>query len=378
MQHSKIISPERVERILIIKLRHIGDVLLTVPTIRVIKSHLPNARISALVSKGTEPMLTGSPLLEEVIGVDRSLGLRADLLATWNLFLWMRERCFDMALDFTGGERPAFLAWMSGAPIRLGWKGNKKRAFDPVRLFTRSTPCDTGTVHEVLKNLHLIGPLGLDANDLRVDLHWSREEELSALGKAHGAGLALGKPWVHIHPTSRWMFKSWSTQNVAEIVRRLIATGEQVLLTCGPGDRECASMEAIRAEIPRGAHFLAGALTLKELAVLLGKAKLFVGVDSAPMHMAAAVGTPVTALFGPSGAFSWGPWDNDNPADQYLNRNGFQTSGPHRVLQRDWPCIPCGRDGCGGSKQSRCLMDLSVDEVWEAVRAQLQCLKGQE
>jgi len=375
--HARITNHEGIKRILVIKLRHIGDVLLTLPTIRAIKDCLPNGRISALVSKGTEPMFTGNPLLEEVIGVDRSLELRADLHATWNLFLWMRKRRFDLALDLTGGERPAFLAWMSGAPVRLGWKGNKKRVFDPARLFTRSTPCDTGTVHEVLKNLHLVNSLGLEAGDLRVDLHWSPEEELSALLKAKHSGLFLDKPWVHIHPTSRWMFKSWSTRNMADIVKRLIAAGEQVLLTCGPGDRECASLKAIHSEVPGGAHFLTGTLTLKELAVLLSKARLFVGVDSAPMHMAAAVGTPIVALFGPSGAFSWGPWDNNNPTDQYPNRNGFQSSGPHQVLQRDWPCIPCGNDGCRGSKQSLCLMDLSVDEVWKAIEAQLDYLKGQ-
>jgi len=95
---------------------------------------------------------------------------------------------------------------------------------------------------------------------------------------------------------------------------------------------------------------LAGRLTLKELGALINRARLFFGMDSAPMHLAAAVGTPAVALFGPSGVFNWGPWGEG-----------------HLVIQKDWECVPCGRDGCQGSKISRCLTEISPDEVLAAM-----------
>lgn len=107
------------------------------------------------------------------------------------------------------------------------------------------------------------------------------------------------------------------------------------------------------------------------------RASLFFGVDSAPMHVAAAIGTPVGALFGPSGVFHWRPWDNDaaelGGATPYSRRNGIQSFGRHTAVQRDWECAPCGKDGCAGSKVSRCLEEIAPGEV-QAVR--LEKLQG--
>ncbi len=110
---------------------------------------------------------------------------------------------------------------------------------------------------------------------------------------------------------------------------------------------------------------LCGKTTIKQLGAVSGASDLFFGVDSAPMHIAAAVSTPVIALFGPSGTFNWGPWDNkiSNSMNPYQKRNGIQAFGMHTVMQRDWECIPCGKDGCKGTKISRCLTDISPEEV---------------
>ena len=111
-------------------------------------------------------------------------------------------------------------------------------------------------------------------------------------------------------------------------------------------------LEAIQARLQRPAFSLSGQLSLKELAALTQASKLFIGVDSAPMHIAAAVGTPTVALFGPSGDKQWGPW-----------------GVPARVIASiAHPCRPCGHDGCGGGKVSDCLTSFAVDDVLAAAQ----------
>ena len=143
-----------------------------------------------------------------------------------------------------------------------------------------------------------------------------------------------------------------SRSAVAKVLHRLQAAGYAVVLTAAPSQDEKTMVDAIQARLATPAFSLSGQLSLKELAALTQAAKLFIGVDSAPMHIAAAVGTPTVALFGPSGDKQWGPW-----------------GVPCRVVSScTHPCRPCGHDGCGGSKVSDCLVSISVDEVLAAAQ----------
>ncbi len=163
---------------------------------------------------------------------------------------------------------------------------------------------------------------------------------------------------MHAHPGSRWMFKCWPANRTAGLFERIIADGHSLVVTGAPDPRERALVTAIlgdmRAESRARIVDLVGQLTLTELAGVTARARMFVGVDSAPMHIAAAMGTPTLALFGPSGEHEWGPW-----------------MVPQRVVvSQAHPCRPCGIDGCGGGKVSECLTTLEVDAVY----AQLQSL----
>ena len=173
------------------------------------------------------------------------------------------------------------------------------------------------------------------------------EAQLSALLSAQV--LAPGG-YIHLHPASRWQFKCWTPERTAALIDRLHDRGERVVLTAAPEERELALVAAIRSRIRAPATDLSGKLTLKMLAALSGRAKLFIGVDSAPMHIAAAMGTPVVALFGPSGEAEWSPW-----------------KVPHRIVaSSEHRCRPCGNDGCGGGKVSECLTSIPVQTVLDA------------
>jgi len=134
---------------------------------------------------------------------------------------------------------------------------------------------------------------------------------------------------------------------MARVIDGLQETGKvRVVLTSGGEKKERTKIEQILHLCRTNPVSLAGKTTLKQLAALSQRCKFFIGVDTAAMHIAAAVGKPVIALFGPSGEFNWGPWGNG-----------------HVVIKKDWECRPCGADGCGRSKKSRCLEEISEEEV---------------
>ncbi len=162
------------------------------------------------------------------------------------------------------------------------------------------------------------------------------------------ASLGLAeKPFVVMHPGAGWRFKCWTPAGYARVIEFFEEEwGLPVVLTGTRAAHEQELLAAVHQECRAAPMDLAGRLSLKELGALIAKARLFFGMDSAPMHLAAAVNTPAVALFGPSGVFNWGPWGEG-----------------HLVIKKDWDCLPCGQDGCQGSKVSRCLVELTPAEV---------------
>jgi heptosyltransferase-3 len=146
------------------------------------------------------------------------------------------------------------------------------------------------------------------------------------------------------------MFKSWPAERMSALINTLSARGLQILLTAAPSADELAMIEEIQSRLERPVASLAGLLSLKELVVAIGNARLYIGVDSVPMHIASAMQTPCIALFGPSGEIEWGPWQV-----------------PHRVVKSSLPCRPCGHAGCGGGWRSECLQIITIEQVLSAI-----------
>jgi len=342
-----------IARALVIKLRHHGDVLLAAPVLSVLKAHAPAAEIDALVYDDTAPMLAGLPALHTLYTVGRKwkeLRALARLEAEWVLFSALRSRRYDLIVHLSEQPRGAWLVralkpHYSVAPIVPGrgafWRSS----------FTHRYPLPrNGRRHAVELNLDALRRIGIQpsAQERRVQFVPGAEAEAKAESLVPEPG------FIHLHPTSRWSFKSWTVEKNAELINRLAAEGHRVVLTAAPAPAELAMIQAIERLVPGKAINLAGCLSVKELGAVAARARLFIGVDSMPMHLAAAMGTPTVALFGPSGEREWGPW---NVA--------------HRVVASDHGCRPCGNDGCGGGKLSECLTTLPVDQVHAAARALL-------
>lgn len=334
------------KRALVVKLRHHGDVLLATPVLSVLKAR--GMEVDALAYDDTAPMLEGHPALSELHLVGRKwkgLGPRARLHEEKRLFQALRARRFDLIVHLSEHPRGAWLALTLGARFSVGpdvpGRGRFWRS-----AFTHRYPLNkTGRRHQVEINLDALRRIGIQPgmDERRVvfvpgEAAERRIDELTAPG-----------PFVHVHPASRWRFKCWPAAQNAELIDRLAAEGYRLVVTSAP--EETAFIDEILARAKARPLNLAGKLSIKELGALARRAMLFVGVDSMPMHLAAAMGTPTLALFGPSGELEWGPWN-------VLNR----------VITSEHPCRPCGQDGCGGGKVSECLTTLGVEPVHVAAR----------
>ncbi|MBI5888725.1 MAG: putative lipopolysaccharide heptosyltransferase III [Deltaproteobacteria bacterium] len=388
-----------VKKILVIKLRHIGDVLLAVPAVRALKESFPGARVSALVNSGTEDMLTLNPLIEEVITFNRSVkGLsiagRTPALACLKRGMGelkfvkdLRARGFDMTVDLTGGDRPALMGFLIGARYRLGCDPMGKGFAGKKYLYTHLAGRPAGRLHTVLRDLALVRSFGIDTADLTVDIFTSAADDsfVKRLLEENGVkplegvqppeGVQPGEPFVHVHPTSRWFFKCWKDEAMAEVMDMLQMNGFKTVITAAPDDREMKRAASVISRMRTRPIDLSGKLNLKQMAALSRSSVMFLGVDSAPMHIAAACGARVVGIFGPSGAFDWGPWDNkaasEDPSAAYPQKNGVQCFGANTVIQKDWDCVPCGKDGCKGTKKSDCLDAIEAAEVWKMLKDKL-------
>ena len=355
-------SATGLRRALVIKLRHHGDVLLAAPVIAALKRHAPQCEVDALVYADTAPMLEAHPALSQLHLIDRNWkrqGLKRQGAAELKLVAALRARHYDLVIHLTVHTRGAWLVrllrprWSVAPRFRPGFWA---KSFS--HLYPAQSHADRHTVDTNLDSLRALG-LDVAAPDRRVTLvpGAAAEARIDALLAQHG--LVRGG-FVHVHPASRWAFKCWPAERVAALCDALAGKGLPIVLSSAPDASEKALVAAVQAARAKNAVppaptlDLSGQLSLKELAALTARARLFVGVDSAPMHIAAAMGTPTIGIFGPSGDREGGPWDNDG-------------GGRHRVVASlTHPCRPCGRAGCEDSKVSDCLVSLPVAQVLAA------------
>ena len=325
--------------VLIIKLRYIGDVLLATPTVRAIKAAQPNVHMTMMVNRGTEDVLSGSPNLDEIIVLDKG-----SLTAQSRLIAGLRHRQFDTVLDLTDGDRSAFLSWVSGAPVRIGfndehrWRG---------KWYTHVVQSVPGVQHRIDRDLEALKPLGIQAGSKDPQVWLTPEEEKSAEQLLDQLGAQRSQSMVILQPGARYWFKAWPPERFAELADRLTSQyGCQVLI--GGSDQDVALAEQIRQMAKSRPIVMAGRTTIKQFAAIAKKSALFVGSDSGAMHMAAAVGTPVVGLFGPSNPREWGP-----------------RGGPVEVLYKELDCRSCFHPTCIRGEEN-CMKLITVEEVMSA------------
>lgn len=338
-------SPAR--SVLVIQSAFLGDSMLTVPLLRRLRDLLPGARLSVLTLPGTAEIFKG-PWVDEVLlddkrGADRGLG------GPWRVASRLKAKGFDLAVIPHRSLRSALVAKLAGIPRRVGFTTSAGRF-----LLTDTVPF-TWLMHDLERNLALLLPLGgaaapepsesryLDASPLPAAL----ESLLIAGGAGRGVRLA------GVHPGAAWATKRWPAERYAALCDALRAEGVTPVLVGGPGDA------ALAAGIAAGGRAvdLTGHTDLSGLKALMGRFSLFVTNDSGPMHLAAAAGVPVVAVFGAT-----------------TRELGFFPYGPgHRVLEAELACRPCGLHGGRECPEGHflCMKLVTVPQVLEACRGAL-------
>jgi heptosyltransferase-2 len=333
---------------LVLQTSFLGDSLLTLPLLRRLKESLPGARVSVLTLPKNAGVFRNSPWVDEVI-LDDKRGAHGGLRGPWRIAAELRARGFDLAVIPHRSFRSALVAWLAGIPRRVGFAASAGRF-----LLTDAVPFAWLT-HDLERNLALARPLGGESKASASEGRYVAPPPVSPALAARlvEAGVAPGARLAGVHPGAAWETKRWLPERFAELCRRLKAEGLTPVLIGGPGDA------ALGAEIARssGAVNLVGKTDLEELKSLMGRLSLFVTNDSGPMHLAAAAGVPVVAIFGAT-----------------TRELGFFPYGSgHLVVEAPLACRPCGLHGAKSCPEGHflCMRLLSVDAVHRACREAL-------
>jgi heptosyltransferase-3 len=337
----------QLKSVLIIKLRHHGDVLLTTPVFDALKQAYPHLLLDALVYLDTAPMLTLNPNIDQIHTIDRNWkrqGIRHQLRQEYRLFQTLYNRRYDLIIHLTEHHRGAILSRLLCPTYSIAPKGRKGRLFQ--HSFTHLFPLLKGNSrHTVDMHLDALRRLGLSLTPppLTFIPGHEAEQKVSHLLTEHSLTDQL---FLVFHPTSRWSFKTWDVAKAAELIQYLHHHHYPIVVTGAPDKSEHQFIDTLQSLCPGQFINLAGQLSLKELGALIAKAHVFLGFDSVPAHLAAAMQTPAVVLFGPSGEHEWHPWQVN-----------------HRLITAPLACRPCGQAGCGNSWKSDCLNQISAAQV---------------
>jgi len=341
-------------KILLVRLRLIGDVVLTTPLIRALRRRYPDARITYVVEEAAAQVVRGNRNLTDIVVVPGTRGfarMRDDLALARRL---RRER-FDVAIDLHGGPRAAWLAWASRAPVRIGYR-IPGRSWMYTRVVAR--PRDEAPRPTVANQWDLLAPLGLEPPDPVVDpleMDADANSAASVERRLQVAGISAGHPIVVIHVSAGNPFRRWPPDSFETLVVALARRdpSRRIILTAGPSDAHAAQEIAGRARAALGPFAAAvpdvGEFDLAELRALVARAAVYIGGDSGPLHIAGTTTTPIVALFGPTLAERSMPWRDPRWFAEAVD------AGP-------LACRPCRQRECAPG-DFRCLTRITAEQV---------------
>lgn len=285
--------------ILLLQLKRIGDLILTTPVIEALRENFPEAKVTLIVARES------APLLPAIAGVDRTFVIQRKL-SDAKIFLAVWREKFDYCIDFTGNDRSALLASLSRAKTRITSEWTRSQSTFRGSAYNEFVADRVSELHTVDFHFLLAEPLGIGdgSTATRLPLPGAARETAEEIRRAH----KIDNPFVIFHPGSARIEKFWDAQRWAEVIdyARLVLKFTPVL-TSGSSALEQKHIADIKSKLAQPVVDLSGRIDLLVLTALIEQARMIVTVDTATMHLAAAMGTPQVVLFGPTNPFHWRP-----------------------------------------------------------------------
>jgi heptosyltransferase-1 len=321
---------------------------MTTPAVAALKQALPRASLTYVVEEPFRRLVEGNPDIDAIIPVPAKQGLPSFL----GLMRRVRREKFDLAIDFHGGPRASRIAWLSGARLKVGYELKGKAYFYDIRV-----PRSRGgaPIHSVENHINMVRAAGVEIKGPwpRLTLPEAEKAEIERIEKLWVAQGLSGARAVVLHVGAGNEFRDWGSQNLGQLAARLAGLPGVRVILVGSGE-DIPAAERIRAEGGLAELSLAGKLNLIELREVIGRARLFVGPDSGPMHVAASTSTPIVALFGPNLPAYNAPWKAEAT-----------------IIEKKLECRPCKQRRCV-TGDLRCVRSITVDEVYEACLRRVQ------
>ncbi len=342
----------KVRRVLVVRLRSIGDTVLATPALYALRRFLPDARIDVLLEDWVAPVLEGSTDIDRVVTVRR--GSTAARLA---LVRCLRSARYDVVFNLHGGSTATLLTRASGAPHRVGYASYRYYGLHTDAAPPAAELWQRDATHSAEQQLALLGWAGVPVSDRpSTRLVVTDRADYVVNEKLRVAGLSDARPFALLHPAAAFASKTWDAANFARIAEHLHARGLSVVAVAAPTERKVAHALVEQS----GAPVIALTdLLLSEVIALAARAALFVGNDSGIAHIAAAVCTPSVVIFGSSNVAHWRPW----------------TSAPAEVVREAMPCAPCPGYTCAEFEQPECIRRITVEQVTAAIERVLEAAR---
>jgi len=345
-------------RILIVRLRSIGDIILLTPTLRLLKEWRPDLRISVMIESRFRDLLKGNPAVEEILIPGEGSGVR-NFLSRLAVIRGLRSRGFSLCVNLHGGPTSRLFVRWGAARWRVGFAHYRGASLYNVLVPDARTILNQPSLHTAEHQAAAFFYLGLPRKEI------PRAEIFSGPGQAAwwdarraSLGIASGQSYAIVHPTASYKTKEWAPEGFARLGEYLERKARIApIYSCGPG--EAPVLDAVEKASGAPLRRLEG-MSLAQFAAALAGARLFVGNDSGPAHMASALARPVVVIFGSSSSPIWGPWprQGSNPAA--------------RVVQNPFDCNPCPGDRCYQFARPECILSVTFEQVKDAVEQVLE------
>ena len=343
--------------ILILKLGSLGDVVHTLPLVNVLRDNFPHVRIGWVIEKRFSDLIKGHPSVDEMFVFDRGKSISRTFSAFIGILRKIRSKKYDIIIDLQGNLKGSLFVLLSGCCRRMGFKRGSSRIDTVSTFFTNRKVAEEGS-HIIEHNLSfakVLGAEGRNVNDMGYQENISFRIPVLESARRDIDDFMRGKNIqdrriVIIHPGVTWVTKRWAPENYSLLAERIAErfSNSAIVITAGPGEESLANK--IRESC--SAHtVVAGNMNLPRLVALLDRCEVFIGSDTGPLHLTAALGRRVIGLYGPTDPVRNGPWGDVN-----------------FVIRKEIPCSGCWRRRCS---DIRCMNEITVSDVMEKVE---ECL----